>query len=65
MQFLRSGELQIILRSLVVITLFVFIVIVERNFHKAGVRGRAGRIFEIIAAFIMGIALRGLILVII
>jgi hypothetical protein len=64
MHFIRSSELQILLRTLVIVTLILFIFLAERSFHRAGVRGRLGRILEIIAAFITGIALRGLIIVI-
>jgi hypothetical protein len=65
MQFIRSIELQLILRTLVIGTLFLFIVLAERSFYKAGIRGRWVRILEITAAFIIGIAFRGLIIKII
>ncbi|KPJ84436.1 MAG: hypothetical protein AMS17_16265 [Spirochaetes bacterium DG_61] len=59
--FLRSEVFYIVLRAVVVVTLFLFIVIMERSFVRAGVRGRGGRMFEVIAAFLLGIAMRGLI----
>ena len=63
--FLRSEVFYIVLRAVVVVTLFLFIVIMERSFMRAGVRGRGGRMFEVIAAFLLGIALRGLVFVLI
>jgi hypothetical protein len=65
MHFIRSGGLQVILRSLVIVTLILFVFLAERSFKKAGIRGRWGRILEIIAGFIIGIAFRGLIIAVI
>ncbi len=64
MSLLNSIGFQIGVRLCVFITSLIFINIMERNFYRAGVRGGLERIFELIAAFVMGIVLRGIIILI-
>jgi hypothetical protein len=40
----------------------IFISLVERNMMRAHVRGRIERLLEMVAAFVIGIVVRGLIL---
>jgi hypothetical protein len=49
------------IRCLVFATLIIFIFMMERYFRKAGIRGRKGRTLQIVAAFIMGVVVRGLV----
>lgn len=56
--------LHIGIKICVFVTLFIFINMMERNLNRAQVRGRLERLLEMIAAFIMGIVLRSLILLI-
>jgi uncharacterized membrane protein len=58
----NSDALFISIRLLVFITLAVFIILMERNMVRAHVRGRIERLLEMVAAFVMGIVVRGLIL---
>ncbi len=57
-----SNTLFIGIRLLVFVTLIVFIILMERNMSRAHVRGRIERLLEMVAAFVMGIVVRGLIL---
>lgn len=59
MSLLSSLGFQIGLRLCVFATLLIFINRVERNFYRAGIIGGIERILEIIAAFVMGIIVRG------
>jgi hypothetical protein len=61
--FMKSELLYVVLRLLVAGTLLTFIVVMERAFSRTGIGGRRARIFELIAAFLLGIALRGLLVV--
>jgi len=57
-----SNTLFIGIRLLVFVTLIVFIILMERNMSRAHVRGRIERLLEMVAAFVMGIVVKGLIL---
>jgi len=59
---LDSRALLISIRLLVFVTLVIFIILMERNMVRAHVRGRIERLLEMVAAFVMGIVVRGLIL---
>ena len=59
---LDSRVLLISIRLLVFVTLAIFIILMERNMMRAHVRGRIERLLEMVAAFVMGIVVRGLIL---
>jgi hypothetical protein len=59
---LVSDLLHIGIRICVFVTLLIFINTIERNLNRAHVRGKLERLLEMIAAFIIGIVLRGLIL---
>jgi hypothetical protein len=59
---LNSNALFIGIRLLVFVTLLIFISLVERNMKRAHVRGRIERLLEMVAAFVIGIVVRGLIL---
>jgi hypothetical protein len=58
----NSNVLLIIIRLLVFVTLALFIILMERNMSRARVRGRIERLLEMVAAFVMGIVVRGLLL---
>jgi hypothetical protein len=62
MNLLTSNILHIGLRLFVFSTLVLFIGLVEVRFHKAKVRGGFERLLELVAVFVMGFVLRGLIL---
>lgn len=62
MDWINRGGFQIGLRVTVFITLMIFIAFTERNFYRAHVRGGFERTLELIAAFVMGIVLRGMII---
>ncbi len=57
-----SDLLHIGIRICVFVTLLIFINTMERNLNRAHVRGKLERLLEIIDAFVMGIVLRDLIL---
>jgi len=57
-----SNTLSIGIRLLVFVTLIVFIILMERNMNRAHVRGKIERILEMVAAFVIGVVARGLIL---
>lgn len=59
---LVSDLLHIGIRICVFVTLLIFINTMERNLNRAHVRGKLERLLEIIDAFVMGIVLRDLIL---
>jgi hypothetical protein len=61
MSYLNNIYLQIGLRLAVFATLVIFIVMMERNFRRAGIRGRPMRVLQLVAAFIMGVVVRGLV----
>lgn len=62
MNLISSNALFIGIRLLVFVTLMIFISLVERNMMRAHVRGRIERLLEMVAAFVIGIVVRGLIL---
>jgi hypothetical protein len=57
-----NNTLFIGVRLLVFVTLIVFIILMERNMSRAHVRGKIERILEMVAAFVIGVVARGLIL---
>jgi hypothetical protein len=61
MTYLNNIYLQLGLRFAVFATLIIFIFMMERAFRRAGIRGRPVRVLQMVAAFIMGVVMRGLV----
>jgi hypothetical protein len=57
-----SNTLFIGIRLLVFVTLIVFIILMERNMSRAHVGGKIERMLEMVAAFVIGVVAKGLIL---
>jgi hypothetical protein len=61
MSILANVYVLIGIRFVVFATLIIFIFMMERYFKRVGIQGRPGRTLQIVAAFIMGVVVRGLI----
>jgi hypothetical protein len=61
MFLLNNIYVQIGIRLAVFGTMVIFIVMVERSFRKAGTRGGSLRMMQMVAAFLMGVVMRGLV----
>jgi hypothetical protein len=61
MTYLNNIYLQLGLRVAVFATLIIFIFMMERVFRRAGIGGRPVRVLQMVAAFIMGVVMRGLV----
>jgi hypothetical protein len=61
MHFVNNIYVQIALRLAVFATLIIFIAMMERNFRRAGIRGRPARVLQMVAAFVMGVVVRSLV----
>jgi hypothetical protein len=64
MFLLNNIYVQIGLRVAVFGTMIVFIFMVERSFRKVSMRGASLRVLQMVAAFLMGVVVRGLVFLI-
>jgi hypothetical protein len=60
MVFLNNIYVQLGIRFAVFGTMIIFILVVERSFRRAGLRGGSLRVLQMVAAFLTGVVVRGL-----